>query len=67
MTAEAIIESVHKSYDSVSIVVVRREGRDQSNNEAQIESIVKEPGFYAKAAGGSLDDDLSAVTKRIFG
>ena len=64
-TSETVIERVHKSYDSVSIVVVRREGRDESNNEDQINSIVKEPGFCVNALGGNLDDELSAVTDRL--
>ena len=66
VTSEAVIESVQKTYDSVSIVVVRREGSDTSKNEDQINSIVKSPGFCANASGESLDDDLSAVTARVF-
>ena len=64
-TAETVIERVHKSYDSVSIIVVRREGSDASNNEDQINSIVKEPGFCVNASGENLDDDLCAVTDRL--
>ena len=66
VTSKTVIERVHKSYDSVSIVVVRRAGRNTSYNEGQINSIVKAPGFYAKASGKNLDDDLNAVTGRFY-
>ena len=56
VTSEAITESVHKIYDSVSMVVVRREGRDD-NNEDQIKSMVKKPGFYYKA-GGKISEEV---------
>ena len=60
-----MIEGVHESYDSVSIIVVRREGSETSNNEDQINSIVKGPGFCVNASGENLDDDLCAVTDRL--